>query len=360
MKNILVINPFGIGDVLFSTPLVSALKEAYSDSYIAYICNIKTKDILVTNPAIDEVFVFERDEYRNLWKESKIAAIKKFLAFWAEIKKRRFNIVFDLSLGKEYSFFCWRSGIKDRRGFNYKNRGRFLNHRIEFDGFNDKPIAEYYLGLLGNRRPGLNLAYGSDKTVLVTSQADKGYIDNFLKTAGMSEKDILIGIAPGGGMSFGAKGQDRKRWPAEKFGMLADKLMEGFNAKIILIWGPGEEDLLEKIKSVMKNKALIAPKTTIREAAALMRRCKFIVSNDGGMLQIAISQEVPTISIYGPTDENVYGPYPKSERNIIITSNIDCRPCYKKFKLPECIDKKCLESISVDKVFTTISNNYTL
>ena len=80
-KNILVINPFGIGDVLFSTPLVSAIKKTYSESYIAYICNLKVKDILTTNPSIDEVFVFERDEYRNLWKNSKITAIKKFLGF---------------------------------------------------------------------------------------------------------------------------------------------------------------------------------------------------------------------------------------------------------------------------------------
>ena len=118
-KNILIINPFGIGDVLFSTPLVSAIKETYSNSYIAYICNLKTKDILTTNPAINEVFVFERGEYRNLWKESKISAVKKFFGFWGDIKKRKFDIVFDLSLGKEYALLCWWIGIKDRRGFNY-------------------------------------------------------------------------------------------------------------------------------------------------------------------------------------------------------------------------------------------------
>src|SRR3989338_9193351 len=171
-RNILFINPFGIGDVLFSTLLVSAIKEVCSDSYI--------KDILATNPDINEVFVFERDEYRNAWKESKIIAIKKFLRFWAEIKKRKFDIVFDLSLGKEYAFLCWWVGIKDRRGFNYKNRGRFLNYKVPFDGFNDKPIAEYYLDLLENSRACLNLPYCSDKTVLVTTQTDREYINNFL------------------------------------------------------------------------------------------------------------------------------------------------------------------------------------
>ncbi len=61
-KKVLIVNVNWIGDVLFSTPLVSAIKKAYSESYIAYICNLKVKDILNTNPDINEVFVFERSQ----------------------------------------------------------------------------------------------------------------------------------------------------------------------------------------------------------------------------------------------------------------------------------------------------------
>ncbi|MDP2922108.1 MAG: glycosyltransferase family 9 protein [Candidatus Omnitrophota bacterium] len=347
-KNILIINPFGIGDVLFSTPLVSAIKEQYPDSYIAYICNLKTEEILITNPAINEVFVFERDEYRNLWKESKIATIKKFLGFWGEIKKRKFDIVFDLSLGKEYAFFCWRVGIKDRRGFNYKGRGRFLNHKIPFDGFNDKPVVEYYLDLLGVAER------SSAPTVLITTDEDRRYIDNFLTQSGIKENDILIGIAPGGGMSFGSKNQDRRRWGVKKFSELADKIIEKFNAKVVLIWGPGEEKIVQEIASLMKQKPLIAPATKIREMAELCKRCKLVICSEGGPLHIANSQDVKTISIFGPVDEKAYGPYPKGEKNIIVTSIVDCRPCYKKFKLPDCEHKKCLEDISVEEVFGVV------
>jgi len=353
-KNILIINPFGIGDVLFSTPLVSAIKKAYSESYIAYICNLKVKDILNTNPEINEVFVYERDEYRNLWKESKIRAIKKFFSFWGEIKKRKFDIVFDLSLGKEYAFFCWRAGIKDRRGFDYKGRGRFLNYKIPFDGFNDKPVTEYYLDLLDKprRMPSASCEVEVVKTVLVTTDSDKTYIDNFLTQSGVNSNDILIGIAPGGGMSFGQKNQDRRRWGVKKFAGLADKIIEKFNTKVVLIWGPGEENLVKEITSLMKQKPLIAPATKIREMAELCARCKLVICSEGGPLHIANSQGVKTISIFGPVDEKVYGPYPKNEKNVVITSDADCRPCYKKFKLPECSNKKCLEAISVDKLDT--------
>nr|MBU1327700.1 glycosyltransferase family 9 protein [Candidatus Omnitrophota bacterium] len=357
-KSILVINPFGIGDVLFSTALVRQLKKDNPNSYIAYICNLKVKDILVTNPDINEVFVFERDEYRSEWKRSKIKGVKKFLGFWREIKNRKFDIVFDLSLGKEYAFLCWWAGIKERKGFNYKKRGRFLTHKIEFDGFNDKPVAEYYLDLLSvpvlrteplSRSPNGN-------AVLITTNEDRVYIDNFLTRSGVKDNDILIGIAPGGGMSFGQKNQDRRRWPAKKFAELADKI----NAKVVLIWGPGEEKLVQEIASIMKQKPLIAPLTKIREMAELCKRCKLVICSEGGPLHIANSQGVETVSIFGPVDEKVYGPYPKTEKNIIITSDADCRPCYKKFKIPECSTRKCLEDISVDNMFNAILNKLTL
>ena len=355
-KNILVINPFGIGDVLFSTVLVKELRKTNPGSYIAYICNLKVKDILATNPDINEVFVFERDEYRNEWKKSKIAGIKKFFGFWKGIKKKKFDIVFDLSLGKEYAFFCWRAGIKDRRGFNYKGRGRFLNHKIEFDGFNDKPVAEYYLDLIGvaerssaPKHDGV-AERSSAPTVLITTNEDRTYINNFLTQSGVKDNDILVGISPGGGMSFGQKNQDRRRWGVKKFAELADKI----NAKVILIWGPGEEGLVKEIASLMKQKPLIAPATKIREMAELCKRCKLVICSEGGPLHIANSQGVNTVSIFGPVDEKVYGPYPLGENNIVVTSDVDCRPCYKKFKLPECSHKKCLEGISADEVFNTV------
>ena len=372
-KKILIINPFGVGDVLFSTALIIALKKERFGCYIGYICNMRTKEILQTNPDVDEIFVFERDEHRSLWNKSKIECIKNFFNFWDTIRKRKFDTIFDLSLGKEYAFFCWLAGIKERRGFNYKGRGKFLTHKIPFDGFNDKPVAEYYLDLVGSRLVASPLTRtvrsGGDycsseakgraenrklKTVLVPTDSDRIYIDNFLKESGVKEEDILVGIAPGGGISFGKKNQGRRRWSPEKFSELADRIIRKFNAKIVLIWGSEEKDVVKKIVSLMKQNPLVAPKTTIREMAALYKRCKIIICSEGGPLHVASSQGVKTISIFGPVDEKVYGPYPPSEKHTVIKSNIDCRPCYKHFKLPKCDTRKCLEDISVEKVFNAI------
>ena len=349
MRNTLVINPFGIGDVLFSTPLVSCLKTRDPKSYIGYICNIRTKEILETNPEIDEIFVFERDEYRALWKKSKVKCVKQLLNFWKKIKSRKFDKVIDLSLGREYAFLCWLIGIKERCGFNYRGRGRFLTHKVVFKGFDDKPIAEYYLSLIDSRLE------DNRKTVLAVTNEDIKSIENFLKESKIKDEDILIGLVPGGGISFGKDDQDKRRWPAEKFSKLADAIIKKFNAKVILIWGPEEKSLVDKIVAFMKEKALVAPKTSIREMAALYRKCKIVLCSEGGPLHIASSQGIETVSIFGPVDEKVYGPYPPSEKHTVIKSNIDCRPCYKHFKLPKCNTRKCLKDISVEEVFNNVS-----
>jgi len=351
-KRILIINPFGIGDVLFSTPLISAIKEKYSGSYIAYICNIRTKEILETNPDVDEVFVFERDEYRSLLKKSKIKALKRLLSFWMEIKKRRFDLLLDLSLGKEYAFFSWLIGIKERRGFNYKGRGRFLTHKVAFEGFNDKPVAEYYLDIISEPSA---ISHQPSATVLLTTDKDEACVDDFLKKAGVGEHDALVGIAPGGGASYGKEKAHYKRWAPEKFVLLSDRI-ESSGARLILLGGPKERDLIKDVALKMQNKPLIASDMKIREIAYLIKKCKALICNDGGLLHIAVSQDTPTISIFGPTDENVYGPYSPSKRHVIMKSNADCRPCYKRFRLPECSTIKCMGDISVETVFNAFKN----
>ena len=105
IKRILVLNPFGIGDVLFSTPLVRSIKEQMPNVSIHYICNRRVEPILRTNPFIDQIYVFEKDEWKALIKRSKLQAFQKALRAWRRIAEQRFDALFDLSFNDSYSFF---------------------------------------------------------------------------------------------------------------------------------------------------------------------------------------------------------------------------------------------------------------
>src|SRR3989338_7130143 len=103
-RRILIVNPFGIGDVLFSTPLVRAVRRAFPQAYLAYLCNRRTEEILRRNEHLKELFIYERDELVALWKQRKRSAITAVMSLLRAIRRRRFDLAIDLSLGERYSF----------------------------------------------------------------------------------------------------------------------------------------------------------------------------------------------------------------------------------------------------------------
>jgi len=347
-KKILIVNPFGIGDVLFSTPLVSALRVKYSSAHIGYLCNRRTESILAANPNINEIFVYEKDELKQLWSQSKLKGLRAFMRLLGRVKSRKFNILVDLSLGRQYSLMAFLIGIRERVGFNYKNRGRFLTQKIDIEGYGSKHIVDYYLSFLeflGIEPPQAPRLQFDIKT------SDEKWADNFLRSHNMDKNNVIIGVVPGGGTSWGEKAA-YKHWSEDKFTKLIDRLTGELSVKIILFGSAQEADKCRRIIQNSRYSPVSACGVAhLSEFAALTRHCDLIIANDGGPLHVAVSQRVPTVSLFGPVDDAVYGPYPANEDNTVIKEALDCRPCYKKFKIPECSNRICLEKIEVDKVF---------
>lgn len=350
---ILITNPFGIGDVLFSTPLIASLRQNFPESYIAYICNVRAQEVLLANPNLNDIFVFEKDEYKNLWRKSKIKCIKRFIVLLKEIKKKRFDIVIDLSLGRQYSFFLMLIGIKRRIGYNFKNRGRFLTERIDIDGYHNKHIVEYYMGILKL----LNVESKDDGLKFPIENKDIAKADTVFAENGIENDDLVIGIIPAGGASWG-KDFSYRHWSKVGYAAVADKLIEELNAKVVLLGDSKEKEICEQIQVIMKQKVIPAcGGMGLAEFAALIGKCSLILCNDGGPLHIAVSQNVKTVSIFGPVDEKVYGPYPPDSKHTVITKKIDCRPCYKKFRFSYCEHRNCLKEITPDEVFNAVRRN---
>ncbi|MDD3905584.1 MAG: lipopolysaccharide heptosyltransferase II [Candidatus Omnitrophica bacterium] len=349
-KRILIINPFGIGDVIFSTPLIEALRKSFPDSFIAYICNKRAAELLRTDPNLNKVFVYERDEHRDVWERSKAEYFKEMFSALAELRKQRFDVLIDLSLAYQYNLFAMIAGIKKRIGFNYKGRGRFLTDRIDIDGFNEKHVVDYYLAVL--KFLSIDAAKNKTSVKIYASQPSLEAADTVLNNLDIKKEDFLIGMVPGCGASWGADAS-RRRWDKNNFALLANRLIEKYNAKIILFGDKKEVDICDNILNVSKNKIInYCGKTSLPELAGLMSRCRLVISNDGGPLHMAVGLGVNTVSIFGPVDEKIYGPYSSVGKHIVVCKkDLTCRPCYKKFRYKKCEDRICLGGISIDDVF---------
>ena len=189
---------------------------------------------------------------------------------------------------------------------------------------------------------------------LFVGDAEKKWPDEFLKRNGISDSDILVGIVPGGGTSWG-ESAFRKHWPKEKFTYVADKLTSIDKYKIILFGSEKEVNICNFIADRMKSRVInLCGRTNLGQFAAILQGCKLLITNDGGPLHMASALGVKTVSIFGPVDERVYGPYPPSKEHMIITGNVECRPCYKNFRYPLCQDRVCLDSIEPSTVLEAV------
>jgi len=352
MEKILIINPFGIGDVLFTTPVIKAIKENNPKNFLGFWCNERVKPILENNPYIDKIFALSRGDLKKIFKKNKFEGIKKLWSLFSALKREKFNIAVDFSLDHRYNLIAKLAGIKKRVGFDYKKRAKFLTDKIEIDSYKDKHVVEYYLETLRF----LNIALPKVAQLeLFVSQKDQTWAEDFLRRHNLSNKDLLVGIAPGGGMSWG-KDAYYLHWPEEKFSSLIDLLIKKDNAKIILFGSEDEAGVCNKIELNQKNKIInLAGKISLNQFISLFKKCNLAICNDTGPLHIAVALGLKTICICGPVDERVYGPYPLNENHIVIKKDFSCRPCYKNFRFLGCAyNRRCLEEISVDQVYTAV------
>ena len=344
---ILIANPFGIGDVLFTTPIISNIKHQLRNAKIGYLCNRRVAPLLEQDPRIYKFFVYEKDEFRGLWQQSKCKCLEEIRHLFSDIKSEKFDCVLDFSLAGEFAFTFWLMGIKKRVGFNYKNRAKFLNKKIPLYGFNDKHVIEYYLDLLKF----LGVKPEDRSMKIFISDTERKKAEDLLKISDISKQDNTIAVMPGGGASWG-KDSHRRHYPADRFAAACDKLIKEQGVKIIILGDLKEKKLVDKVVNNMNEKpSLVTTALPLREFMAVLSQCKLLFCNDGGPLHIAVGLGIPCVSILGPVDEKVYGPYPPDKKHRVMVADVKCRPCYKNFKLPECKNRRCLQDLQPEEVF---------
>lgn len=357
MEKYLIINPFGIGDVLFTTPIIKALKEAHPGCFIGYWCNDRVGDLLRSNRKIDRVFALSRGDIKRMYGSYPIKRLSALYRLIRDIRSEGFDIAFDYSLDCRYGLWSKLAGIKRRIGLNYKRRGRFLTDKIDLREYSGKHVIEHNLDLLGF----VNIEPKDKVPELIISEEDRAGAHDILKEHGVASTDILIGVAPGGGASWG-KDSIYKQWPARKFAELASELIRNSNAKVVLLGSVDEKPIAEIVlgkmglgkmgQSPLNRIVDLVGKLNLKELAAVINELGLLICNDGGPLHMAVALGVNTVSIFGPVDERVYGPYPPSAKHIVVKSKLPCRPCYRDFRFKGCLNHiRCLEDITVEDIF---------
>ncbi len=330
-KKILIINVNWLGDVIFSTPFIRAVRETYPESYIACVVVPRCREILEANSRINELITFNENGFD--------AGIIGKIRFIMKLRREKFDAAFILHRSFTRALITSLAGIKERIGYDTKGRGFLLTKKLKQP---DRDIhkVEYFLKLA--EAAGADISKKNYELFL--TDADRRKADAILASLDIKAGERFIVLNPGGNW-------DPKRWPAENFFSLGDRLAEKYGVKILISGGKKDEGLAEEIARGMHYKAVsLCGKTSVRELAAIFEKAGLVVSGDSGPMHISVSTGTATIAIFGPTSPGITGPY-GGGRYTVIQKDIGCAvPCYDM----SCKENRCMKAVAVEDVMAVI------
>lgn len=330
-ERILIIRTDRIGDVLLSTPVIKAVREAYPNSHIAMMVRPYAEEIVDGNPYLDEVILYDKEGEHKSWLGT--------LEFVTELRRKKFNLAIILHPTNRSNLIPFLAGIPERVGYDRK-LGVLLTKRIkDLKHLGTKHEIDYNLELL--RAIGIE---AKDKSLYMpVKEKHERVINRFLALNELNDTNGIVAIHPGASCPS-------KRWSAFRFGRVADELVEKYKFKVVIIGGPQDIETVKQVHMAMLHTPIIlSEEHSLGEVAALLKRCKIFISNDSGPVHIAVAVGTPVISIFGRADAGLSPKRwaPTGPNDVVIHKDVGCRECLAH----KCeINFKCLEAITVDDV----------
>jgi lipopolysaccharide heptosyltransferase I len=286
---ILITRLSAIGDCLQSMPLACALRDRLPQAHIAWAVEKAAAPLVAACTAVDETIVIGKRMHRTpsiLWQTAKM------------LREKRFDVTIDPQSLMKSAVLARLTNTRQRIGFA-RPQGReiapWLNsERIACRALHMVDRNLELIRPLGIERP--EVRFG-----LRIPAAAESFAERLL-----AERPQLRGgfaaINPGAGW-------DSKRWPLERYAEVARHLAKR-GLQTLVVWGIGREKVwAEEIVAAAKDAAILAPPTTLLELAAVLNRARLFVGSDTGPLHLAVAVGTPSVSMFGPSQAEVAGPY---------------------------------------------------
>jgi heptosyltransferase I len=338
VERILIVRLSAMGDVIHTLPAAQALRAAFPKAMIGWLIEERWAELLCASgtplrgprsgerPLVDWVHTLNL----KAWGKSlfSIATIEQIARVWNDVRSAHYDIAIDLQGAIRSAVLARWSGARVVYGVTEPRESPAslsYTRRVIAHGAH---VIEQNLSIVE--------AVAHKKSTLSSvdfprDQAAEQRIDQRLSEIGAENFAI---VNPGAG--WGAK-----RWPAERYGQVADALRE-LGLRTIVNYGPGEESLAREVESASEGIAT-AMQTSVSELIALARRAKLFIGGDTGPLHLAAALQIPVVAIFGPTDPARNGPY--ATRSVVLR-NPESVTTHARNQRPD----EAMLSISVDAV----------
>ena len=331
VKTIVIRCPNWVGDIVMATPVLDCFRQNFPNARIIGILGKNAQGIVRDGPWFDDLIDCEDKTLAGLLRMAgKIRASGPDMA-----------VLLPNSVRSALPF--WLARTKKIYGYRRNLRGPLLSGGPKplrkGSRIIPMPMQEYYLEIC--RWLGLTLPAVKKPSLFISQQLHKRADDLLLKY-GIHPNDTVIGLNPGA--SFGSS----KCWPAHNFAKTAELFQQKFQAAILLLAGPGEEQIVHAILSKTTAKIIntAGDRIDLELLKPIVKRCGLLVTNDTGPRHYAVALDVPVVVIMGPTDPRYTSS--NTDKTIVIRIEMDCSPCHKKICPAE---HNCMTQITPEMVF---------
>jgi len=315
-----------LGDAVMSLPAIRTIRGVFPHAHLAVVARPWVADLYARERAIDRVIPYQA---RGLGEKR---------AFGAQLRAERFDGAILLQNAFDAALLVWLAGIGERIGYNRDGRGLLLTRAIRVPDPGEIPRHErfYYLELL--RRAGLIERFPAVDEIRLDGAEEA-------RAAGLAHLRGLGVSGPVAGISPGAAYGNAKRWLPERFAESAARL--GMTA--VIFGSQSERPMCDEVARGLERAGVaarnLAGETSLREFLDLAAACRIFLTNDSGAMHVAGALGVPTVTVFGATDDTTTGPTGSLAR--VVREHAECAPCL----LRECpIDHRCMTRVTSGRV----------
>ncbi|HEY2383864.1 MAG TPA: lipopolysaccharide heptosyltransferase II [Terriglobia bacterium] len=324
MKKILIRGPNWVGDAVLAIPAMKAVRENFAEAEITLMVRPWVAGLFTSAPFIDRV-----------WSEPKPSSLTDWRRVTREIRAGEFDLALLLPNSFESALMMFAGGVRQRVGYATDARRWMLTTSM-------KPVAEvrhqthYYLDLVKTVTPG---AVQPSIEIRATA-AEREAARRLLASEGIAAGSPFLVLNPGA--AYGAA----KRWYADRFASVANALSGELKLSVVLIGSESERGIAEEVAGQITGRtAILNGKTSLETLIGVLSESSLMITNDSGPMHIAAALGVPTVAVFGSTDDRVTSPC--GARTRIVKQQVECSPCL----LRECpIDHRCMTGVKVDDV----------
>jgi lipopolysaccharide heptosyltransferase II len=343
IRRILICRLDLMGDLVFTRPLILAMRDRYPGAAITLLTLPYTAPLAASYPEIDHIVTVDTNRIRTLRGLLDLGTWKQYLGAGWLLRQQHFDLGISVC-GRMASLCVCLAGPRWSVGYADEAYPFVLDEIVPGGRYRERKHEVEYVRSLAHVA---GAAEATDSLNVIVSADAASSLARLLNTLGVRDDDLLIVI------HAGAVNGSAKRWPPRYWAQFTERIVRQTGAKVLLAGASSDEPVAREVVSSTRTSMLsLVGRTSVPELVALIARADLVATGDSGPLHLAVALGRPLVAVYGPTDPHVHGPFNPTGPVRIHRADIPCSPCYTMAASAECPlgDPICMRLVTVDEV----------